>query len=250
MKKLFILSLCAFSTTFAQVITMNFANPASLDPSLGDGSFALDIYRTPQGVFEIGGLGLATSSGGLKTRDGSPIDATLGYGEFGDFRETTTITETYPNPDFDPNRPVGPFNPGPATLTRTRTVNTGRVIRPPIFSVFGAPGIGSEPWVFTIYDSSGGTYTHTIQPVTAPGVFQSYRDILLDNDPDFDWTSIVAIGITGDGSDDPFHAGFRSVALVPVPEPSTYAAIFSGGLLLFAAIRRKLHNRSATHPLK
>ena len=241
MKKVFVLALSALSS-FGQMLTMDFQNPASLDFTLGDGSFAQDTYRTPQGVFEIGGLGLATSSGGMKTQDTSPIDFTLGYGEFGDFRETTTVTETYPNPNFDPNRPIGPFNPGPATLTRTNTLRTGHFVPPPTLTVFGAPGLGSEPWVFTLYDSSGDTYTHTIQPTVAPGVFRGYQFLLSDTDPDFDWTSIVSLGVSGDGSDDLFHAGFRTVSLA-IPEPSTYAALFGTGLLAFAAIRKKLARR-------
>lgn len=248
MKKVLVLALCACST-FGQILRMDFSRPDLLDFTLGDGSFALDTYRTPRGVFEIGGLGMATSSGGMKTRDGLPIDATLGYGDFGDFRETTTVTETYPNPNHDPARPIGPFNPGPETLTRTFTINTGDLVIPPKLSVVGAPGIGSASWVFTLYDSSGGTYSHAIQPITDPGVFQSYNVRLSGNDPDFDWTSIVAIGVAGDGSEDAFHAGFRSIALVPIPEPSTYAAIFGAGLLFFATLRRKF-NRSPTNSLK
>ena len=172
MNRIIILALSG-ACAFGQVYHVNFSTSSPLDFSGGNGSFANDLYDNNGNFLEIGGLGNADSGGLILTPQFGPIDYTQGYGGFGDFRQTETITYEVPNPSYDPNRPIGPFN-GPPTLERTSTIRTGELTGA-TFRLRAAPGIGSEPWRISIFDVDGDAYSFTITPTTAPGVFWTYN---------------------------------------------------------------------------
>lgn len=224
-----LLTLCAN----AQMISdFSSVNPLHITPT----SFNGDIYTSPRGWQEIGGLGQATQASVAYSDTFAQPMSLPGIFPV-DTRTWTTVYDTVPNPNYDPGRPIGLFNPGPPTIQQTRLVQTGGTLSyTPAFYLYWAQGQNTlAQWRLTFYDTSGGSAYYNFTSAVA-GAF-GYAYFLGKNAiGQVDWAGINQFSIAGVGNG-PFNGAFESLS--QVPEPQHYAIATGLALLGFAAWRRR-----------
>jgi len=229
---------------FSQSVTIDFATDTpGIDFTVGNGSWAGDLYDNSGGFLEIGGLGGADKNGGLMVSF-DPIDVTEGFGEFFESRTETEVVQIE-NPSFDPSRPEGPFNE--RNSFQTVTLATGRPIGFSM-SIRCASGIDDTQTINISLLSSSNGESYDLKPFYADYLsvgqfrtfFQGDRDYAAMNSSLIDWTSVDGLMLSVDQ-----HPGFY-VALdyiefqySIVPEPRNISVLVGFFLISWMSGRRR-----------
>lgn len=221
-----------------QILNAQFSSGAIrlVDGSVGNGSWASDVYNHPLGFQEVGGLGFANSGGGARSQKFGPLDFLRGYEAFGDYRTTRIETYEILNPYYNPDRPEGLFNQR-VLGTGVRIIREGDYVAVPSLNLRAAPGTAPAPFRLTLFDAGGGSAYWDITPGTVPGQFQSFGIFATSLVGELDWSAINQFSIAGLGGTQPFHMAFDQFTIIP--EPHEYLLVFGCALLATALWRRR-----------
>jgi hypothetical protein len=242
MKRIFLLSVAVASLAIsAKAAVSNFYFTSGFSPgqlplidesAAVNGSWHGDIYQNGAGFQEVGGLGLATSSGIAYSPTFGPVDVTQGTGSLGD---KTIVVPGTPNPFYDPTRPIGPFNEPFSTPPSTTTVSIHAFV-----AISAGPGLSPESFRLTLYDTSGGSSSWTVSLSGPIGQFVTTRTMESGFTGNLDWTHVDQFSISGTGGNQPFHVALDGLDVLnaPVPEPASVGVVVGLALLAFVGWRK------------
>lgn len=96
----------------------------------------------------------------------------------------------------------------------------------------------SPKWRITVYDNLGRSAVRDINPVSTSFTQYWIAGGQWDTtDPGFDPFNVTQFSLGGTGGNEPFHAEFEQMALVP--EPAEYGGLAAIGLGIFAVVHRR-----------
>lgn len=227
----------AFAAVASGQLISDFHDTNPLTASMA--SFGGDIYSSPNGWQEIGGVSkVVMPSTAYSGQFKNALDLPENF--LYDTRTWGVKYRTVPNPAYDPSRPIGIFNPGPPTIDVPYTVQTGgTAFFTQKLDLLWAQGenIGSK-WRLTLYDKSGSSAYYDFGG-DSPGAFRYTSFLGKDAVGTLDWNTVNQFSISGVG-DGPFHAAFDELRLGAVPEPKEWAIVSGIALLGFGILRRQL----------
>lgn len=226
---LFLMALCAASTSFSAVVYQQ-TSTTGLTTSSATPPTALDdiTFSSSQAGFELSSLTF-----GVGVLPGTTAQTGVVFVDFYDTFNAASgdVVESNYLGGFGGNLNIS-ANTGTGVAARAFTFNNLQTLSSPI--VFTDNNVAI---VITFADSTGTSYSSVLVPLTSvPGVptigssvTGVYRDS--DGDGDFEASELVP----GQGN---LYLSISTIA-VPVPEPSTYAMFLSGGAVALLAWRAR-----------